>query len=270
MEKQIIGRGLLAGLVAGIFAAIFTRIFLTPITERAIEFEDGLSEAYEELSHAHDAAGAIGHSHDADDALFSRFEQINIGMPIALIAFCLAMGALLAVAYILVYNRIGAFSARGLAALVAAGMLVSLWIVPALKYPPSPPATSLDETIRERAFLYLLMVVISAVLFIGAIVFGHKMAEKFGAWNGTLLGAADYVVTVGIVMLLLPSIHEIPGPLRDDAGNIVFPGFPAEDLADYRLYALGTQVVIWVTLGVVFSAMMHRLLDNKERESLTA
>ena len=31
-------------------------------------------------------------------------------------------------------------------------------------------------------------------------------------------------------MLILPAIDETPGPLRDDAGNIIFGGFPADDL----------------------------------------
>src|SRR5690349_22271024 len=46
------------------------------------------------------------------------------------------------------------------------GMLVSLWIVPALKYPPNPPAVSLDETIKQRTLLYVLLVVLSAALFV--------------------------------------------------------------------------------------------------------
>ena len=62
-------------------------------------------------------------------------------------------------------------------------MLVSLWIVPALKYPPNPPAVSLDETIKQRTLLYLLMVVLSAALFVAAVYLGRRLAP--GSAPGT-------------------------------------------------------------------------------------
>ena len=45
MEKQIIGRGLLAGALAGVFAFVFARIFVEPVIERAIGYEDGVGAA---------------------------------------------------------------------------------------------------------------------------------------------------------------------------------------------------------------------------------
>ena len=112
------------------------------------------------------------------------------------------------------------------------------------------------------------------LLFAGiASALGHS-EESFSAVlllsRTVLLHLPLYLVGVGIAFLALPAIHEVPGPLLDDAGTIAFPGFPAEDLYDYRLYALGTQVVIWVTLGLVFGALMQRLLEKKEPQSLNA
>ena len=49
MEKQIIGRGLLAGAVAGVLAFVFARIFVEPVIGRAIEFEDGVGAAHEAM-----------------------------------------------------------------------------------------------------------------------------------------------------------------------------------------------------------------------------
>ena len=69
-------------------------------------------------------------------------------------------------------------------------------------------------------------------------------------------------------MLILPTINETPGPMRDDAGNIVFPGFPADDLYQFRLYSLGTQVIVWATIGLVFAAMASRLLDKQASGSV--
>jgi Probable cobalt transporter subunit (CbtA) len=45
-------------------------------------------------------------------------------------------------------------------------MLLSLYVIPFLKYPANRPAVSQDQTIRQRTLLYVLMVVLSAALFV--------------------------------------------------------------------------------------------------------
>jgi hypothetical protein len=264
MEKQIIWRGLLAGALAGVFSFVFARIFVEPVIERAIGYEDGVGAAHEAM----EAAAGAGHSH-ADGSGFTRAVQMNIGMGLGVLAFSVAMGALFAVVYAVAHGRVGNVSARLLSLYVAGGMLLSLYVIPALKYPASPPAVSLDETIRQRTLLYLAMVVLSAVLLVGAVALGRRWSAKFGVWNAALGAAGTYVVAVAVVMLILPTIDETPGPLRDDAGNIIYEGFPAEDLYDFRLYSLGTQVVMWVTIALVFGAMAARLLEGKRQETST-
>ncbi|MDT5331266.1 MAG: hypothetical protein QOF31_2563, partial [Mycobacterium sp.] len=134
----------------------------------------------------------------------------------------------------------------------------------------NPPAVSLDETIRQRTLLYLLMVVVSAALFVGAVYLGRQLASRIGPWNATLVAAASYIVAVTVVMLILPTIDETPGPLRDNAGAIIYEGFPADDLYQFRLFSLGTQVVLWATIGLVFAALASRFLDEKRRETVAA
>jgi hypothetical protein len=265
MEKKIIGRGLLAGALGGILAFIWSWIFIEPVIDRAIEFEDGVSAAHEAIEH-----GGEAHSHGAEGGIeITRTVQSTIGLGFGLVAFSVAMGALLAVVFCVAYGRIASLSARATAALVAGGMLIALWIVPSLKYPPNPPAVSLDETIQQRTLLYLLLIVISAALFVGSVVLARKLAPKFGAWNASLLGAADYVVSMAVVFLLLPTIDETPGPILDAAGNIIFGAFSADDLYEFRLYSLGTQLVLWTTIGLVFAALASRLLDEKKRTAVS-
>jgi predicted cobalt transporter CbtA len=118
--------------------------------------------------------------------------------------------------------------------------------------------------------LYLLMVVVSAALFVGAVYLGRQLASRIGPWNATLVAAASYIVAVTVVMLILPTIDETPGPLRDNAGAIIYEGFPADDLYQFRLFSLGTQVVLWATIGLVFAALASRFLDEKRRETVAA
>lgn len=265
MEKQIIGRGLVAGALAGVFAFLVARLFVEPVIGRAIGYEDGIGAAHEAME---TAAGGGGHHHGVE--LFTRGVQANIGMGFGVLAFGVAMGALFAVVFAVAYGRVGNLSARALSVLVAGGMLLSLYVIPALKYPANPPAVSLEETIRQRTLLYLLMVVLSAVLLIGAVYLGRRLMSRLGSWNATLAAAGGYVVAVAVVMLVLPTIDETPGPLLDAAGDIVYQGFPADDLYLFRLYSLGVQVVLWTTIGLVFAALISRLLDGKRSDKLEA
>jgi hypothetical protein len=187
-------------------------------------------------------------------------------MGFGVVLFSIAMSALFAVVFAVAYGRVGNVSARVLSVLVAAGMLISLWIVPALKYPPNPPATSDDATIFQRSLLYLLMVGLSAILMVAAVYLGRQLAPKLGAWNATFVGGAAYLVAVFVVMLMLPTINETPGPIVDDAGVIVFPGFPAIDMYEFRLYTFTTQLIVWTTIGLVFAALISKMLDGRRKE----
>lgn len=254
MEKQIIGRGLLAGALAGVFAFVFAKVFLEPVIGRSIDFEERMSAAHEAMEMA------AGQSHDHGDGgeLFSRGVQSTVGMGFGVLAFAVAMGALFAVVFAVVHGRIGNVSARTTSVGVAGAMFVSLWIVPALKYPPNPPATSEAATITQRTMLYLLMLGLSALFMVAAVYLGRQLTPKLGAWNATLAAGGAYLVASFVVMLILPDIAETPA------------SFPAVDLYEFRLYTLGTQLIIWATIGLVFAALISRVLDGKRDEASLA
>ena len=257
MERLIIARGLLAGALGGVLAFLFARIFVEPVIDRAIGYEDAAGDA---VAHQHGA-----HEHGVE--LFTRAVQGNIGMGLGVLAFGVAMGGLFAVVYCGAYGRVGDVSPRLLSVLVAGCMFVSLYLIPALKYPPNPPATSDDATIFQRSLLYLLLVGLSAILMVAAVYLGRQLAPKLGAWNATLVGGAAYLVAVFVVMLILPTINETPGPIVNDAGVIVFPGFPAIDMYEFRLYTFTTQLIIWATIGLVFATLISKVLDGRRNAS---
>jgi predicted cobalt transporter CbtA len=242
MEKRIIARGLLAGAVGGVLAFLFARTFVEPVITRALAYEE---------SHSH------GHEHGVE--LFTRGVQANIGMGFGVLAFSVAMGALFAVVYCVAYGRVGNLSPRALSVVLAGGMFLSLYVIPFLKYPPNPPAVSLEETIRQRTLLYLLMVVLSAALLVAAVYLAHRLTAQFGHWSAALIAAGAYVVAIAVVMLVLPTIDETPAD------------FSADVLYEFRLYSLGTQFVMWAVIGLVFASMADRLLgQSRRRESVSA
>lgn len=261
MEKQIIARGVLAGALAGVLAFVFGRIFVAPQTQLAIGYEDGIAAARAAME-----PGSAEHGME----MFTRAVQMNVGMGFGVLGFSMAVGALFAVVYAVAYGRFGNVSAKTLSLYVAGGMLLSLYVVPALKYPTNPPALSLEETVRERTLLYVLMVVLSAALFVGASDLGRRLAARVGVWNAALAATGTYIIAIAVVMLVLPTIDETPGPLRDSAGNIRYEGFPADVLYYFRLYALGTQVVIYATIALVFAWLVSRLLDGRRQGSISA
>jgi predicted cobalt transporter CbtA len=122
VERRIIWRGLLAGAFGGVLAFAFARIFVEPVISRAIEFEDAQS------ANAHQHGG---HEHSVE--LFSRGVQANAGMGFGVVAFSIAMGALFAVAFIVVLGHVGDVGPRSLSVLLAGGAFVAVVLVPFLK-----------------------------------------------------------------------------------------------------------------------------------------
>ncbi len=253
MEKRIIARGILAGALAGVLAFVFARIFAEPVISRAIDYEDGRSDA---------AAAALG-IHEPDMEVFTRGVQANIGIGFGVLAFGIAMGALFAVAFTVAYTP--AVSPRALALLLAGGAFGAVYLVPFLKYPANPPSIGHPETIGERTGRYLLIVVLSLVLAVAAVWLGRRLASRLGVWGATLSAIGAYIVAVAVVMVVLPAVSETPEPLRDRSGTIVYPGFSADDLYHFRVYSIATQVVLWATIGLVFATLVSRLLDEGSR-----
>ncbi|WP_025736773.1 CbtA family protein [Mycobacterium genavense] len=256
MEKRLIGRGLLAGAIGAVLAFVFARLCAEPVIARAIQFEDGRTEA----ENAHGV-----HEHGAE--LFTRGVQSNIGLSFGVLIFGTALGALFAVLFCVVYartaDRTESIAPQQLSLLLTVASFVAVYLVPFVKYPPNPPAVGQSDTIGARTGWYLLMVLTSVVLMIAAVWLARRLAERFGAWNGRLLAAGAYLVAVAVVMVALPTVDETPEPLRDASGVIIYPGFPADVLYEFRVLSLGTQLLLWVTIGLVFATLAGRLLGER-------
>ena len=256
MEKRLIARGLLAGVVAAVLTFVFARVFAEPVIGRAIAFEEGRTDA----ENAHGV-----HEHGAE--LFTRSVQANTGLGFGVLIFGVAMGALFAVFFCVVAARATGIGPQALSALLAAVAFGALYLVPFVKYPPNPPAVGQADTIGARTGWYLVMVLVSVALAIGAVWLAQRLAARFGVWNARLLAAGAYLVAIVVVTVLLPTVDETPEPLRDTAGTIIYPGFPAEVLYEFRLLSLATQLVLWAGIGLVFATISGRLLSVRTRQA---
>ncbi|MFO1183674.1 MAG: CbtA family protein [Bauldia sp.] len=232
MIGGLIIRGIVVGIVAGVLAFGFARAFGEGPIEAAIGFEEARSAATPEA---------------AEPELFSRTVQSGIGLLTGLVAIGAAIGGLFAIGFAFANGRMG-LGTQATSALLALFGLVSIYVVPAIKYPPNPPAASDPDTIKMRTALYFIMLAVS----VGAALVGwalrQRLVKQLGNWNGSLAAAGAYLVAIVAAMLLLPTLHELP------------EGFPADTLWDFRLSSLGIQAVLWGSIGLIFGAVVERTL----------
>ncbi len=281
MERSLITRGALAGLVAGALAFIFARIFAEPQVAAAIAYESGRDDAQAALDKLAGVPAAA-----PEPEVFSRTIQANIGIGVGVIFFGLALGLMFAVLVSLVARHQQLSKPRLAVVWLAAAAFAGTYLFPTIKYPANPPAIGHPDTISQRTGLFLIMAVCCCAGLIGAVWLQHRLQRRFTAWNATLIAGGAYIVVIGVVMALLPPLGHLPAnvaefgrqltetplPLTDAKGVIVYPGFPADVLARFRVASLGTQLILWTALALVFAPAVEKVLQPRRtdlREQLT-
>src|SRR5262249_51803818 len=94
----------------------------------------------------------------------------TLGLGAATLVYGVALGGLFALAFGLVYGRVVQLRARGTSAVLAAVGLVTVFVVPFLKYPANLPAVGNQATIGRRSALYVAMILISMASAVGAVL----------------------------------------------------------------------------------------------------
>lgn len=250
MMKTLLVRGMLAGLIAGVLAFGFAYAFGEPSVNTAIGLEESAGH-----SHSHEAADPAP-AEEHEEELVPRDIQSTAGLLIGVLVYGVAIGGLLSLAFAFAQGRLGSLRPRVTALLLTAGAFTVVFLVPFLKYPANPPAVGQPGTIGSRTELYFGFVAVSLLAGILATVFGRKLADRLGAWNGFLLAAAGYLVVIGVVAWLMPVVDEVPAT------------FPASTLWSFRTASIGTQVTLWLALGLAFGAFAEKAL--KQRTAVAA
>src|SRR5271165_4959212 len=257
MAGPLLLRGMLIGIVAGLLCFAFLKIVGEPQVDRAIAFETALDEAKAKAAaQALIAKGLPAPKEEPEPELVSRPVQAGIGLFTGVMVYNVAFGGLFALAFALCYGRMGDFSPRVTAALVAVSGFVSIYAVPILKYPANPPSVGNPDTIQFRTAIYFGMLLLSLASMIAAWSFRNRLVEQHGAWNATLVGAAVYVVAVVLFAFAMPPLNEVP------------EGFPALVLWQFRMASLGAQAIMWTVIGVGFGAWVERDLAQAKQGRL--
>jgi predicted cobalt transporter CbtA len=239
---------MIAGLVAGLLYAVFAYAIGEPPLDAAIAVEEQHAAAPAEAGHG-EAAHSHGEAAPAEgggEELVSRGVQSTLGLLTAALVYGVAIGGIFALVFAVAQGRVGRMTPRATAAVLALVGYVVIYVVPFLKYPANPPASSAAATIGQRTGLYLVMVLFSVLAATGAAVLRQRLASRHGAWNATLLAAAAYLVLISAIGYAMPTINETPAD------------FPAPVLYDFRVASLGGQLVLWAALGLTFGALVQR------------
>ncbi|MFE0028263.1 CbtA family protein [Amycolatopsis sp. NPDC059021] len=260
MMRTLLVRGMLAGLIAGVLAFVFAYLFGEPSVNAAIGIEESGGAAH---SHSHDhGAGAEPATAPApaehEEEVVPRDIQSTLGLFAGVAVYGVAIGGLFSLAFAFVYGRLGTLRPRVTTALLTGGAFAVVFLVPFLKYPANPPAVGQAGTIGQRTELYFGFVAISLLAGILAAAFGRKLADALGAWRGGLLACAGYVVVMAVAAWLMPVIDEVPAT------------FPGSTLWSFRTASVGTQLTLWVSLGLIFGFLAEKALTKKPAEAVSA
>lgn len=234
MMRSLLVRGLLAGLLATLVTFLFAYFVGEPQIDASIALETAKAAA----------AGEAG-----GPELVSRGVQSTFGLFVGLAVYGVAVGGLLSLVFATAHGRLGRLSPRGTALLVALLGFLVIILVPYTKYPGNPPAVGDPDTLDRRTAFFLVMLLVSLFAALAALRTRRDLLTRLGSWNATLAGVGVFVVLVVVAQLALPSINEVG------------PDFPAATLWRFRVGSLGTHLVMWSGIGLVFGVLAQRVLE---------
>ncbi|WP_251092090.1 CbtA family protein [Streptomyces sp. Caat 7-52] len=232
--RNLLVRGMLAGLAAGVLALLAAYLLGEPSVDKAIGFEE---------AHAH------AHEHEVE--VVSRSLQSTAGLATGVLVYGVAFGGIAALAFCFALGRVGRFGPRATALLLSGTALLTVYVVPFLKYPANPPSVGDPDTIGKRTTLYFLMMLLSVLLAVAATILGKRLAPSLGNWWATVVAVAAFAAVIGLAYAFLPVVNEVP------------EHFPATLLWRFRLSALAIQAVLWGGFGLAFGELAERLLNPK-------
>ena len=247
MTRELLVRGMLVGLVAGLLSFGFLKVFGEPQVERAIAFESQMEEAKAQAAaQVEGAKGRVMAREELDPELVSRPVQAGIGLFTGVAVYSAAFGGLFALAFAFAYGRIGRYGPKATSALLGVAGFVAVYLVPSLKYPANPPSVGEPETIRIRTALYFAMIAVSLAAMLGSAALRNRLLARQSAWNASLTAGVAYLVVIIVASVALPAVNEVPDQ------------FPAVVLWQFRTASVGAQLILWMTLGLGFGAVVER------------
>jgi predicted cobalt transporter CbtA len=237
---------LLAGAIAGTILGAINQVVVEPYIDHAIELEL--------LQQNTTAQSGQVITNPAEFAAY-RFWQKG-GEIIAGTILGLSIGSLYGIVFAYTRGSISGTNNNKKKALIVAGIMwLVLFLMPALKYPPNPPAVGNPETIYYRQSLYVAFLAISGFSALGLAFLYRKM--MVASSNNTkkkaiIIPSAVYAAIMAGAYLAMPAN---PDPINA----------PIDLVIGFRITSAITISMFWAVLGVIFGALWDKanFISNK-------
>jgi hypothetical protein len=211
--KTFVLRGLAAGAAGGVVAALVLQFLTQAQIGIALRFEDAMELGLP----------------PGDPADFSRGTQQLGGMVAALI-YGAVLGLVLGVALASLRHRIAGRNDFERAAKIATAAFVAMVLIPAMKYPPNPPAVGDPDSVGSRTGAYLTLLLASLVIVVAVWYLWQYLTER-GIDGGArfLLGGGAFAVLVTLALVVWPANDDPLEPPRNEAAPALVVADDAPD-----------------------------------------
>ncbi len=241
MIAPYLRRGMAAGLLAGLLAGLFAFVTGEPLLDQAIGLEQ---HTYQE------GQDSAAHAHEDEGEGFSRSTQ-KVGLFFATGLSGVFVGGLFGLVFAYFRGRLDSESDWTRSLSLAATIFAGAVLLPFLKYPANPPTVGDPDTIGDRTAAYFAMVGLSLLAILAAWYVSTLLRER-----GVSAPVRQGAVGLGLVTVVIGLLVGLPA--TTDPGE-----FPAGLLWSFRLSSLGTQLVLWTGLGVLFGLLCERANRRK-------
>ena len=221
---------LLAGAIAGTILGAINQVVVEPYVDHAIELE---------MRNTAQSGQVI--TNPAEFAAY-RFWQKG-GEIIAGTILGLSIGSLYGIVFAYTRGSISGTNNKKKALIVASIMWFVLFLMPALKYPPNPPAVGNPETIYYRQSLYVAFLAISGFSALGLTFLYRKMASS--NTKKAIIPSAYAAIMAGAYLAM---------PANPDPINA-----PIDLVIGFRITSAITISVFWALLGMIFGTFWDKL-----------
>lgn len=240
MRTLKLNQSLLYALIAGLLAALVVSAFHAVITEPLIDQAIALEET------AHEAGPHTHAANTTDDAPIISRDNQKIGLWIGYILLGSSWAVLFGSVYYLGQSHLPGQSLNEKSIFLVA---VSLWIfaiLPALKYPATPPGVGDPNTIYFRQATYLSLLGIGALgAVLAAAVYWRSKANGLKRWLPSLY--VIIFVTLSAILLL---------PNNPDAMTA-----PMSLVNNFRVLSVLGLLLFWLVFGVTHRFQLNRFIQ---------
>jgi predicted cobalt transporter CbtA len=219
---------LLARAIAGTILGTINQVAVEPYIEHAIELE---------MQNTAQSGQVINPAEFAAYRLWQKGGEIIAGTILGL-----SIGSLYGIVFVYTRSSISGNNKKK-ALIVASIMWFVLFLMPALKYPPNPPAVGDPETIYYRQSLYVAFLAISGFSALGLAFLYRKMASS--NTKKAIIPLAYAAILAGAYMAM---------PANPDPINA-----PIDLVIGFRITSAITISMFWALLGVIFGTIWDKL-----------